>query len=294
MNIFVLYALTYRSISWLFSLLIIRRAFTNTFRSRGAVFTRTFQLPLLAFYLLLFFGRLGDDQRSIQNRNGLILETLVEVTLASAVAAISLCKLCLLTWILMVSSYWYTYQPISCAISLASVAWAATSKYVVFGVSFEWCPTANYTTLSPPLFLFLGNMAISLLFHSRSLKVSFSPAKYRLETTPFLLCLWLRHDNVIPLENSYIPSKSPFLCSLHRSTAAGAIPSGVEWRPVWSCSLRSVLHRPFGSFQRDRQFPLDHHYVPVSVNCSWSSLIPYHAFLPPFVHSLSQLLFQFF
>ncbi|XP_065178556.1 ATP-binding cassette sub-family G member 5-like [Sycon ciliatum] len=72
-------------------LTLTRRALTNTLRSRSAVFTRTFQLPLLALYLLLFFTRLGNDQQSVQNRNGLILETLVEVTLASAVAAISLC-----------------------------------------------------------------------------------------------------------------------------------------------------------------------------------------------------------
>ncbi|XP_065178686.1 uncharacterized protein LOC135809290 [Sycon ciliatum] len=73
--------------------ILTKRAFVNTVRSSSAVFARAFQLPILAIYLFLFFTRLGsrDDQRSLQDRNGFRLETLVEISLASAVTAMNLC-----------------------------------------------------------------------------------------------------------------------------------------------------------------------------------------------------------
>ena len=64
--------------------------------NRSAVFARSFQLPLLAIFLFLFFTRLGDSQESVFDRNGLILETLVEISLATAITVMNLCKYVLL------------------------------------------------------------------------------------------------------------------------------------------------------------------------------------------------------
>ena len=64
----------------------------NLFRDRKDYIARIFLLPLFMVFIVVFLGRLKNNQASIQDRVGLIYQSVTVPAFMGTINAIALCK----------------------------------------------------------------------------------------------------------------------------------------------------------------------------------------------------------